>query len=355
MAISQSIRFCNTADGVQLAVALAGKGPPLVRAATWLTHIECDPASMHMGHWIEELSQAHTYITYDARGCSLSSRQAADISFERWVNDLETVVDTLGLDTFPLLGISQGAAIAVAYAARHPQRVSRLVLFGGFATSYFTTRNPDPRIVEEAETLLQIMKLGWGKGSPALRQVFVANFMPGASAAQQHAFDEYQRVTATPEMAVRNLREMFNIDVKDAARKLACPAIVFHARNEQLILFDQGRKLATLIPGSRFVPVDSVNHLPFSDEPCWPGIVREMRAFLGYQVGTATPAPKLTGRQVDVLRHVAAGKTDKLIARELHLSPRTVEMHVAGAIKALGCATRAEAVHRATMARLLDL
>ena len=139
MAVPQDIRFFNTADGVQLAMALYGQGPPLVKAATWLTHIERDPSSFHTGHWIEELSRGHTFITYDARGCGLSSRQAADISFEAWVRDLETVVDALGLDTFPLLGISQGAAIATAYATRHPERVSRLVLFGGFATSYFTT------------------------------------------------------------------------------------------------------------------------------------------------------------------------------------------------------------------------
>ncbi len=352
MAVHQDIRFCNSADGVQLAMALYGQGPPLVKAATWLTHIERDPTSF-MGHWIEELSRGHTYITYDARGCGLSSRQAADISFEAWVRDLETVVDALGLATFPLLGISQGAAIAIAYATRHPERVSRLVLFGGFTTSYFTTGNPDPAIVEEAETLLKVMKLGWGKGSPALRQVFVANFMPGASAEQQHAFDEYQRLTATPEMAVRILREMFSINVKDAARKVACPVLVFHSRGDQLIYFDQGRKLAGLIPGAKFIPVDSVNHIPFREEPCWPEVVRELRSFLDYQPMAAAPALKLTLRQAEVLRKVAEGKTDKQVARELDLSPRTVEMHVAGAMKILGCATRAQALHRATEAGLL--
>lgn len=353
MAVHQDIRFCNSSDGVQLAIALYGQGPPLVKAATWLTHIERDPTSLHAGHWIEELSRGHTYITYDARGCGLSSRQAADISFEAWVRDLETVVDALGLDTFPLLGISQGAAIATAYATRHPERVSRLVLFGGFTTSYFTTGNPDPAIVEEAETLLKVMKLGWGKGSPALRQVFVANFMPGASAEQQHAFDEHQRLTATPEMAVRILREMFSINVKDAARKVACPALVFHSRGDQLIYFDQGRKLAGLIPGAKFIPVDSVNHIPFREEPCWPEVVRELRSFLDYQPMAAAPALKLTLRQAEVLRKVAEGKTDKQVARELDLSPRTVEMHVAGAMKVLGCTTRAQALHRATEAGLL--
>lgn len=354
MSPRQEIRFCNTTDGVQLAMALASKGPPIVRAPNWLTHIEGDPASLHMGHWIEEFSRAHTCITYDARGCGLSSRQPDDISFEAWVRDLETVVDALGLHTFPLVGFSQGAAIAIAYAARHPERVSRLILFGGFATSFFSTRNPDPRIVEEAETLLQVMKLGWGGAAPALRQVFVANFMPGASIDQQRAFDDDQQGAATAEVAVRSLRQMFSIDVKEAARDVGCPALVFHASGDRLAHFQQGRKLAALIPGARFIPVDSVNHLPFHEEPCWPGIVSELRDFLGSQASAVSRVFKLTQRQVGVLCHVATGKTDKQIARVLSLSPRTVEMHVAGAMRALGCATRAEAVHRAGEADMLQ-
>lgn len=353
MPVRQDIRFCQNSDGTQLAMALYGSGPPLVKAATWLTHIERDPTSAFSQHWIGEFSRRHTYVTYDARGCGLSSRKALDISLEAWVRDLETVVDSLGLQTFPLLGISQGAAIATAYAARHPERVSRLILFGGFATSYFTTGNPDPKIAQEAETLLKIVEVGWGQGSPAFRRVFVSKFMPNASVEQQQDFDEYQHLTATPDMAARCLRAMFSIDVKAAARQVACPTLVFHSRGDQMILFDQGRKLASLIPNAKFVPVDSENHFPFEDEPCWPTIVQELRDFLGEAAEQAAPSARLTGRQLEVLRRVAAGRTDKQIARELDLSPRTVEMHVAGAMKTLTCATRAEAVHRATQAGLL--
>jgi pimeloyl-ACP methyl ester carboxylesterase/DNA-binding CsgD family transcriptional regulator len=355
MSPQQQIRFCTTADGVQLAMALYGSGPPVVKAATWLTHIESDPASDFNGHWIAELARRHQYVTYDARGCGLSSRRVDEISFEAWLRDLEAVVDHLGLVQFPLLGISQGAAIAVAYAARHPERVSRLVLFGGFATSYFTTGNPDPRILQEAETLLKVAELGWGgQGSGAFRQVFVSKMMPHSTVQQQHDFDEYQRLTADAPTAARHLRVMFNVDVKDAASQVRCPTLVFHAKRDQLIYFDQGRKLAGLIPGARFVPLDSGNHLPFADDPCWPEVVRELRAFLGDEVAPAAVlAPKLTGRQLEVLRAVAAGHTDKQIAKQLALSPRTVEMHVAGALKALDCTTRAEAVHRAGTAGLL--
>ena len=349
-----SIRFCTTADGVQLAMALYGSGPPVVKAATWLTHIEGDPTSDMNAHWVAELSSRHQYVTYDTRGCGLSSRRVDEISMDAWLRDLEAVVDHLGLAQFPLLGISQGAAIAVAYAARHPERVSRLVLFGGFATSYFTTGNPDPRIVQEAETLLKVAELGWGgQAGGAFRQVFVSKMMPTSNAQQQRGFDDYQKLTADAATAARHLRAMFNIDVKDEAKQVRCPTLVFHARRDQLIYFDQGRKLAALIPGARFVPVDSDNHLPFADDPSWPVIVRELRQFLGDEVPADVPAPKLTERQLQVLRAVAAGHTDKQIAKQLQLSPRTVEMHVAGAMKALDCATRAEAVHRAGAAGLL--
>lgn len=350
MNVQQDIRFCTAPDGVQLATACYGSGPPLVRAATWLTHVERDPASSLHRHWIREFSRDHRYVTYDERGCGLSTRNPPEISFDAWVSDLETVVDTLGLDSFPLLGVSQGAAIAVAYAARHPERVSRLVLLGGFTTSYFSTRNPEPRIREEAETQIKLIELGWGSGSAAYRQVFVAKFMPQATAQQQQEFDEYSLSTASAEVAALIMRVNFGIRVKEDATRIRCPTLVLHSRGDQLILFDQGKKLAGMIPGARLVPVDSANHVPMAEEPCWPGMVREIKAFLG---DVPDAGGRLTPRQVVVLGHVAAGKTDKQIARELDLSPRTVEMHVAGAMKALHCVTRAEAVHAATRQGLL--
>lgn len=351
MDIRQDIRFCKGAGGVQLAMALYGSGPPLVKAATWLTHVESDLTSAHTRQWIEEISRHHTFVTYDARGCGLSQRRVDEVSLQAWVGDLEAVVDALGLERFPLLGLSCGAAIAVAYAARHPERVSHLVLLGGYATTYFTTGNTDPKIREEGETLLKVAELGWGTGGPAFRQVFVSKFIPNADARQQHEFDDYQRLTATPDMAVQCLRAMYNINVKEEARRVCCPALVFHARGDQLVYFDQGRKLAALIPGARLIPVESDNHVPLAGEAAWKGLVAEIRTFLA--VPDEKPAARLTPRQAGVLQRVAAGKTDKEIARELALSPRTVEMHVAGALKALDCATRAEAVHRATSTGLL--
>jgi pimeloyl-ACP methyl ester carboxylesterase/DNA-binding CsgD family transcriptional regulator len=356
VALRPDIRFCAAPDGVKIAVAAYGSGPPLVRAGTWLTHVEYDGTSPLSAHWVEEFSKRHRYVAYDGRGCGLSDRQIGDLSLDVFVADLEAVVDGLGLERFLLLGMSMGAPVAVAYAAKHPDRVSRLVLHGGFHRSYLSSKNPDPRVLEEADVLLKSARLGWGMGSAALRQVFVAKFMGESTEAQRQAFDERQRVTSTAEVAERYLRAMFALDVKELAARVSCPTIAFHSRGDQLIFFEQGRKLAALIPGARFVPLESKNHVPFRDEPAWAALVAALRPFLDEDAGARAPAaPKeLTSRQLDVLRGVARGLTDKEIAGELSLSPRTVEMHVARTLAALDCANRAEAVRKAAALGLLD-
>jgi pimeloyl-ACP methyl ester carboxylesterase/DNA-binding CsgD family transcriptional regulator len=350
------IRFCTTADGAKLAVGLYGSGPPLVRAGTWLTHVEYDATSPLSAHWCEELAKRHRYIAYDSRGCGLSDRQVHDLSLDVFVADLEAVVDGLGLERFPLFGLSMGAPVAVAYAAKHPERVSRLVLHGGFHRSYLAAKTTDPRVLEEADVLLKSARHGWGSGSPALRQVFVAKFMGNATEAQRQAFDERQRVSSTAEVAEKYLRAMFALDVTDLAPRVSCPTIAFHSRGDQLIFFDQGRKLAALIPGARLVPLDSGNHVPFREEPAWEVLVAALRPFLDEDAGTRSPSPgkELTPRQLDVLRGVARGLSDKEIAGELSLSPRTVEMHVSHALAALECANRAQAVRKAAALGLLD-
>ena len=356
MPLRPDIRFCTARDGAKLAVGSAGSGTPLVRAGTWLTHVEYDVTSPLSAHWAEEFARRHRYVVYDSRGCGLSDREVRDLSLEVFVADLEAIVDGLALERFALLGISMGAPVAVAYAARHPERVSRLVLHGGFHRSYLSSKNPDPRVIEEADVLIKSARLGWGTGSPALRQVFVAKFMGESTEAQRRAFDERQRVSSSAEMAERYLRAMFALDVKDLAPRVSCPTIAFHCRSDQLILFEQGRKLAALIPGARFVPLDSKNHVPFREEPAWQALVTALRPFLDEDAGLreASPAKALTRRQLEVLRGVARGLTDKEIASELSLSPRTVEMHVARALAALDCANRAQAVGKAAALGLLD-
>src|SRR5882672_4130054 len=293
MPLRPDIRFCTAADGVKIAVGAYGRGPPLVRAGTWLTHVEYDATSPLSAHWCEELARRHRYVAYDGRGCGLSDRQVRvyELSLDQFVADLEAVVDGLGLERFPLIGMSMGAPVAVAYAAKHPERVSRLVLHGGFHRSYLSSRSSDPRVLEEADVLLKSARHGWGTGSLALRQVFVAKFMGESTEAQRQAFDEHQRLTSTAEVAEKYLRAMFALDVKDLAPRVTCPTIAFHSRGDQLIFFDQGRKLAALVPGARFVPLESKNHLPFREEPAWQALVAALRPFLDEDVGTRSAAP----------------------------------------------------------------
>ena len=348
------IRFCQTTDGVRLAMGLYGSGPPLVRAGTWLSHVEIDAreGAFNRGY-NDRFARDFRYLTYDPRATGLSDRHVDEISLDAWVRDLEAVVDALDLPRFVLFGLSMGAPISVRYAARHPERVSHLVLLGGFATSYFSTSKPDPAVVAEAETLLKIAEIGWGRASPEFRRVFATKFMPDASPEEQELFDELQRVANTPEAAVRILRAQFSINVKDDAARVRCPTLGMHCSGDRMIYADQGRRLAALIPGARFVPLDCPRHLPHAGTPTFEAMFAQLHGFLGTQAAAA-PGSRLTPRQREVLREIAAGHTDKQIARTLGLSPRTVEMHVAAALRALGAATRAEAVHAAGRAGQLE-
>jgi len=353
MSGDQQIRFCTSSDGVRLAIATVGEGPPLVRAATWLTHVEMDPHNLVTRHWVAELARANLYVRYDSRGCGLSDRQVERISLEAWIEDLEAVVDTLGIERFPLLGISQGAAIAVGYAARHPERVSHLVLYGGCARGLLK-RNPTQKVVDAARALLKAAQIGWGAGSSSFRQVFISQLFHDATAEQQRAFDESQRVTVSGDVAVRFLEEVFALDVREMAAAVRCPTLVFHAKEDPCFPFGEGRLLASLIPGARLMALPSKNHMPFETEPAWPMFLSELRSFVPSAPAVPQSAPAaLTPRQREVLREVAQGLTDKEIARKLSLSPRTVEMHVANALATLCCRTRAEAVRRAVELRLV--
>jgi pimeloyl-ACP methyl ester carboxylesterase/DNA-binding CsgD family transcriptional regulator len=357
----QQIRFCTSADGTRLAVATIGDGPPLVKAATWLTHVEKEPYNLFARHWVTELSRDNMLIRYDSRGSGLSDRDVERISMEAWIEDLEAVVMDFGIERFPLLGLSQGAAIAVNYAARHPDKVSHLILYGACARGLLK-RNPPAKIVDAAQTMLKAAELGWGADSSSFRQVFIAQLVRDATAEQLRAVDEAQRQTISGANAVRFMKEVFELDVREAAPKIRCPTLVFHAREDPCFPFEEGRLLASLIPNARFVPLPSKNHLPFETEAAWPAFLAEFRAFLPAPIPKSDPQDStgvlaknklpLTPRQIQILREVGLGQTDKQIARKLSLSPRTVEMHVANALLALNCRTRAEAVQRAIELKL---
>lgn len=281
--VEQRIRFCSSSDDVRIAYATTGTGPPLVKAANWLTHLEFDWHSPIWRHWIAELSRDHTFVRYDERGCGLSDWDVDDFSLDAWVHDLETVVDTLGLDRFPLLGISQGAAVAIQYAVKHPERVSHLILIGPLFCGLLRGRMT-PKKIEMAETLVKLMELGWGGGTTAFRQVFTAMFVPDATSEQMRWFDDLQRASTSPENAVNFEQAFHRLDVTEVARKVSVPTLVLHSRQDGLIPFRKGRELATLIPGAQFVPLDSKNHVLLEDEPAWPKFVSALRSFLSDNV-----------------------------------------------------------------------
>jgi serine/threonine protein kinase/pimeloyl-ACP methyl ester carboxylesterase len=276
----QQIRFCTSSDGVGIAYATTGSGPPLVKAANWLSHLEVDGKSPVWRHWIRELSRHHTLVRYDERGCGLSDWNVDEFSLEAWVRDLEAVVDALELERFPLLGISQGGPIAIAYATRHPERVSHLILHGSYARGV-SHRGLSEQEREERELLLGLIRVGWGKDHPAFRQVFTSLFIPDGTTEQIQWFNELQRVSAKPENAARMCAAFYTLDVRALAPQVRAPTLVLHGTGDMRIPFAEGRLLATLIPGARFVPIESRNHLILESEPGWPRFLQEVRSFLG--------------------------------------------------------------------------
>jgi DNA-binding winged helix-turn-helix (wHTH) protein/pimeloyl-ACP methyl ester carboxylesterase len=278
-AISQSIEFCRSADGVRIAYARSGDGPPLVKAANWLSHLEFEWDSPVWRHWMRELSTSRTLIRYDERGCGLSDWNIDDFSFDAWVHDLEAVVDAAGVDTFALLGISQGAGVAISYAVRYPERVSHLILYGAYSQGW-KARAPSRRETQERQALLTLTREGWGRDNPAYRQIFASFFIPGASAEQVNWFNDLCRVSTSPENAVRFMQEFSTIDVDELLPRVSVPTLVIHARNETRAPFEEGRKIASRIEGARFVPVESANHILLEDEPAWRVFQHEVRQFL---------------------------------------------------------------------------
>jgi pimeloyl-ACP methyl ester carboxylesterase/DNA-binding winged helix-turn-helix (wHTH) protein len=274
----QEVTFCRTADGVTLAVATSGHGPPIVKTANWLNHIEFDWQSPVWSPLLGVLSSQRRLIRYDERGTGLSDWNASPISFEAFVRDLEAVVDSLGLDRFALFGISQGAPISIAYATRHPERVSRLVLFGGYLQGW--RRRGTPEQIAQRATMLSLVPQGWGQDNPAFRQLFTSVFIPDATLEEMHWFNDMQRVSTSPENAVRLIEVFGDIEISDLLPRVATPTLVLHSRDDALIPFEQGLRLARGIPDARFVTLESRNHLLVEHEPAWSRFVDEVSGFL---------------------------------------------------------------------------
>src|SRR5712691_11049020 len=265
---SQRVRYLQTSDGLRLAWAEAGSGPPLVRAATWLTHLEYDWDSPVWRHWIHLFSDHFRFIRYDERGCGMSEWNTSGLSFERWAADLEEVVDAAAVrEPFSLLGISQGAAVCIAYAARHPGRVSRLLIYGGYAQGW--ARRGDEDVAREFDAVMELATRGWARDNPAFRQVFTSRFLPQETDEQIAWFTALCAKASTGAVAATLLKMRSDIDVTPLLPSVHVPTLVIHARNDQVVPISQGQIIAAGIPNAQFIELDSTNHILLEHEPAW--------------------------------------------------------------------------------------
>ena len=306
--LKQETRYCTAAAGTSIAYATIGKGPPLVRAAHWMTHLEFDWNSPIYKHVLEDLAAGQQLIRYDERGNGLSDRDVAEMTFESWVLDLEAVVDAAGVERFGLLGISQGGAVAIEYSIRHPERVSHLILYGAYALGAYT-RNPSPENRERRQALITLTRHGWGKDDPTFRQVWTSLFIPEGTREQWEWFNELQRASVSPENAVRILELTSHIDVVDRLPQVSVPTLVLHCDEELVVPFRMGKQLAAEIPGARFVPLRGKNHLILEHEPAWQVFLSEVREFLG------TELPSEPADPADVSTAAVAPSAGELLAQ----------------------------------------
>lgn len=278
--MEQQIQYCTMSDGVRLAYSIIGQGPPIVRTSHWFAHLEHDLESPLYRHFMLDLARCHRLLRYDARGIGLSQRDNIEVTFERWIDDLETVVDRAGLDKFILFGLSQGAAQAIAYAARHPDRVTHLIIFGGYARGPYHRENPEKE-KQKIELACALIRNGWGGQDESHRQFFTSQFIPDADKGLQHSLNEIQRVAATPAMAERFLLASTNVNVLDDLARIKAPTLVLHSTRDLRVPFALGQEIAAGIPGAKLVPLDTGNHLIMPGEPAHRVMSDVIADFLG--------------------------------------------------------------------------
>lgn len=278
--MEQEIKFSTTGDGVRIAYSSVGEGPPLVKAANWMNHLEYDWQSPVWNHLLHEFASDHQLIRYDERGTGLSDRDVEYLSLDAFVDDLSSVIDAVGVERFPLFGISQGGPVAVAYANRHPEKVSHLILLGSFAAGWKKAKlAPDDLKKRQAQMIL--IKQGWNSKNPAIRQLWTTLCIPEANPEEARSFNDLQQASVSPDNAARIFEAIGELDVNDILPKLNVATLVFHARGDALVPFEEGRRLASMIPNSRFVTLESNNHLLLQHEPAWQVFASEVRKFLG--------------------------------------------------------------------------
>jgi pimeloyl-ACP methyl ester carboxylesterase/DNA-binding CsgD family transcriptional regulator len=347
--MDQTIRFTTAGDGTRLAFATSGSGPPLLKTANWLNHLEFDWQSPVWLHWFRLLTRHHLLCRYDARGTGLSEWIDTRLGFEYQVDDLERVADAAGLERFALLGISQGASVAIEYAVRHPERVSHLIIHGGFASGWALRGE---RTARAERAMVELIRVGWGAKSTAFRRLFAELLIPEASEEQTLWITELQRRTTTPEIAARIMEACGAIDVEARLTEVRAPTLVLHPRGDLMVAREQGHLIASRIPGAQFVELESRNHVTTETEPAWQRLQLELGTFLGWtdksNIGSAMGAdvafPALTPREREILSLVASGTNNQEIAGKIFISERTVRNHLTMVFEKLGVSSRAQAI-----------
>ena len=341
----QRIHYVTASDGLRLAWADAGQGAPLVKAANWLTHLEDEWESPVWQHWIRFFSEHFRFVRYDERGCGMSEWKTSDLSLDRWTADLEAVISAAQpAAPVTLLGISQGAATCVRYAIQHPERVARLILYGGYSRGW-QHRSAD--VTRTYRAMVDLVRDGWGKENPTFRQLFTSRFIPGGSAEQLQWFNDLCRKTTTGEVAARIMESRSVIDVRNDLGKVSVPTLVLHARGDEVQPLEEGQLLAAGIPGAEFVELDSRNHVLLEHEPAWRRFCDAVLEFTRAPAAAPAEDPAfaaLSSRERQVLAHIAAGLGNAEIAERLAISEKTVRNHTSNVFDKLGVWTRAQAI-----------
>jgi pimeloyl-ACP methyl ester carboxylesterase/DNA-binding CsgD family transcriptional regulator len=342
------VRYCTTGDGVRVAFEQLGRGPAILKAANWMSHLDEDRDSPLWRHWLQLLSDGRQLTRFDGRGHGLSERDPPDLSFDAMLSDLDAVADAANLQRFPLLGFCHGGPLAIGYAVRHPERVSALILCGTYAQGR-AERNLGEQDRAERELLLRMIELGWGQDNPAYRQVFATRALPEAGTEALASYCAIQRAAATPLQAQRLTELFWQIDVMDLLPHVRCPTLVLHARRDDLVPFTQGQLLAQHIAGAHLVALDSANHDLLADEPAWRVLSTSVRDFLAAHTGAASGRDGrdlglLTDRERQVLDQIARGLDNDEVAAALFMSEKTVRNHVTAIFAKLDFSSRSRAI-----------
>jgi len=342
--IRQQIRYVKAADGTRLAWAQAGEGPVVVKAANWLTHLEYEWQSPVWQHWLQFFAGNFRFVRYDERGCGMSEWRDSELSARVWTDDLEAVIDAAEpKEPVTLLGISQGSVASIGYALRHPERVSRLILYGGYARGPFLRGNPEAEATFRA--VIELARVAWGSDNPSFRQVFTSRFIPGATPEQLAWFNELCLKTTPGEVAAKLLSSRATINIESQLAEVRVPTLVLHARDDGVVPLAEGRLLASGIPGAEFIELDSRNHILLEDEPAWR---RFQEAVLDWmrpgQPANAGVFGSLSDREREVLALMGDGLSNADIAARLSISDKTVRNHASNVFDKLGVWSRAQAI-----------